>query len=324
MTHDAEKALRALRSLGISDTEFSRIRASLVAYSDLHAVPARASALPAQSLFMRIISSQRSVYAFGLMLLVVAGGSGISFAAERTIPGDALYPIKVGVNETVAATFAADGEAKAVHSAKLAERRADEAIQLADSGRLDAGTAVYLSEQFALHAARADAEADELEAAGDISASLKARAELATRIARKAAAFESAVLATADIDSAGVSGDEAIDTAIASTALADTLEIGEEAATLASEHAQAALLPGIAAVVDGELDLTGVKNAKQGAQAVMMAATSSSLENRTLEVKAINYGGGTQRVDIEAASDGSSWSRTIENSGQPLFLRVGL
>jgi len=61
------------------------------------------------------------------------GGGGVSYAAEGAVPGDALYPIKVGINEEVRDIVALTPEAKADWESRLVERRLEEAEKLAEA-----------------------------------------------------------------------------------------------------------------------------------------------------------------------------------------------
>lgn len=86
-----------------------------------------------------------------LAVLLVFSGAGVSFAAEGALPGDALYPVKVSVNEEVRGALAFSAEEKAEWSAQRAERRLEEAAQLAASGGLDEETENELAARFAQH-----------------------------------------------------------------------------------------------------------------------------------------------------------------------------
>lgn len=65
-----------------------------------------------------------------LSALLILGG-GTAFAAEQSLPTEALYPIKIQVNERVRATLTPTSEGKAKWEARLAERRLEEAEKLA-------------------------------------------------------------------------------------------------------------------------------------------------------------------------------------------------
>jgi hypothetical protein len=87
-----------------------------------------------------------------IIAIAVLIGGGTSFAAEGALPGDTLYPIKVGINEEVRAWIALSSEAQARLDARLAERRLEEAERLAAQGRLDAEARADLEARFAAHA----------------------------------------------------------------------------------------------------------------------------------------------------------------------------
>ena len=74
------------------------------------------------------------------ILLIVLLGGGVSFAAEGALPGDALYPVKVGVNERVRAALALGLEADAEWNVRQIERRLEEAEELSAEGELNAET----------------------------------------------------------------------------------------------------------------------------------------------------------------------------------------
>lgn len=75
-----------------------------------------------------------------IIALVLAVGGGVSVAAEHSLPGSPLYPIKINVNEEVREALTFSDEAKAEYESERAGRRLDESEQLATDGRLDAKT----------------------------------------------------------------------------------------------------------------------------------------------------------------------------------------
>ena len=56
-----------------------------------------------------------------ILTLAVLASTGVSLAAEQALPGDFLYPIKVGVNERVQASLAATPKAKNTTSNSLGD-----------------------------------------------------------------------------------------------------------------------------------------------------------------------------------------------------------
>lgn len=66
-----------------------------------------------------------------IIALIIALSGGTSAVAERAIPGDALYPVKISINEPMAGLFAVSKESKTVWQERLAERRLEEVQKLA-------------------------------------------------------------------------------------------------------------------------------------------------------------------------------------------------
>jgi len=68
-----------------------------------------------------------------LVIIVLAAGSGTVFASNSSLPGEPLYSVKMAT-ESVRLTFAFSEEAKADLYVKMADRRVDEIIQMAEKG----------------------------------------------------------------------------------------------------------------------------------------------------------------------------------------------
>ncbi len=64
--------------------------------------------------------------------------TGVSLAAEGSLPGDTLYPLKVNINEEIQSLMAFSPESKAKFEIKRAERRLDEVERLALHNKLEA------------------------------------------------------------------------------------------------------------------------------------------------------------------------------------------
>ena len=172
-----------LRELRLPDATRTKLRATLTAYADLHAVPESIAAVRAT------IIERISLIAFrtGVAILVLAVGSGtVAYASGDALPGDALYPVKVGVVEPLETALLVAPETRATWNAILAERRLAEAAALATTDSLDAGTRIYLEERFAYHAAQSDTAAEEVDVRGDSEAALAVRSDLEARLAAHA------------------------------------------------------------------------------------------------------------------------------------------
>ncbi|MBI2013320.1 MAG: hypothetical protein HYS87_00570 [Candidatus Colwellbacteria bacterium] len=126
------------------------------------------------------------------LLIALSLSGGVSFAAENSLPGDALYPIKVGVNEQVRGALAFGAKAKAKLDTQLAARRLEEAEQLSAKTRMDADVRERIEANFKAHAERVEAriaefeEKDDFTSAADIAsrfeASLRAHEQILERL----------------------------------------------------------------------------------------------------------------------------------------------
>lgn len=174
--------LQGLKDLRLSTPERALMRSELSAYADLHSMPS-VEAAPFNSLaFLGNIFAHSRVLVAGTLafVLVITGSSATALAAEKAVPGDVLYGVKVLVNEPVAEVFAGAGAGRARHHAKLAVRRVEEAEVLESRGALTSERAAELAERFVQEAEKTEAEVAHLESRGDVSASLAIRTELAS------------------------------------------------------------------------------------------------------------------------------------------------
>src|ERR1043166_10145599 len=84
-------------------------------------------------------------------------GAGASIAAQTSLPGDALYGVKVNVNEEVREAMAFSDEGKASIEADRAEERLKEAEELSVSASVSADVRAQIEANFKAFADRAEA-----------------------------------------------------------------------------------------------------------------------------------------------------------------------
>lgn len=113
-----------------------------------------------------------------ILTLIVLVAAGFTLGAERSMPGDALYPVKVGVNEKVQGWFAVSNKAESEHAVTLAARRLEEAEKLRAQGRLNEEARAQLQNEFNADIALARKEIEELETEGRSDDAASIRAEL--------------------------------------------------------------------------------------------------------------------------------------------------
>ena len=86
-----------------------------------------------------------------LALILFIGGT-VSVQAESALPGDTLYPVKVGFNEKVLQVLAFSDDAKTKLNIQLAETRLQEAEKLAVQGNLTSDNQAQIDDDFNEHA----------------------------------------------------------------------------------------------------------------------------------------------------------------------------
>lgn len=171
-----EEMLRSLKSVSLSETEKSSMRGNLINFMQSDVRIADQPRPKAQSQLLTVLLNFRFMpIALGVMILL---GSGVSFAAEGSLPGEILYPVK-SFNEKARVVLALSGEAKAEYESKFAVRRLEEAEKLMASGSLNAEHRADLEARFEAHAEKVKAHVEEVknkknfEAAAEISGRLE-------------------------------------------------------------------------------------------------------------------------------------------------------
>jgi len=124
---------------------------------------------------------------FLFMLLVV--GSASAYAAEGAVPGDFLYPIKVGITEPVRGALAITAEAKASWHAEAVGRRLREAETLALRGELSPTKSAAIVADFDRHISMVEVFLGAVESNSPLKA-----AEISARFAGSLAAYGSNLL----------------------------------------------------------------------------------------------------------------------------------
>ncbi len=96
--------------------------------------------------------------------LLVAISSGTAYAAEGSLPGGVLYPVKINVIEPLTVALAPTPAAKAQANATIATTRVQEAETLASDGNLTPAVAAEISTNYNEHATAALALAADADA----------------------------------------------------------------------------------------------------------------------------------------------------------------
>lgn len=169
------------QSIELSLAERERLERVVLGYAELKPIRPREREMFAWRGFGLVVTRVRMLGVYALMALVLLSGS-VSYAAEGSLPGDTLYPVKVSINEELRAAFALTPFAKATWSAARAERRLEEAVELARAGLLTPEINTFIAEIFAEQADEAAQNVNALEAE-DAPAAISLASRLEARVA---------------------------------------------------------------------------------------------------------------------------------------------
>ena len=198
MEKEFRKIIEGAKQIKLSGEEKQKMRESLRLFIEHNPVREKVLTrlqLQKRSSLFELKLRPMPVFAVIATIVLVAGG-GTSFAAESALPGDVLYGVKVNVNEEVRGVLAVSDEAKAHLAAELAERRLQEAAELASEGRLTAEAQAQIESRFNAHVANFENKTNKLTAKGkarsaaelssNFEASLKARGQILDALEAKA------------------------------------------------------------------------------------------------------------------------------------------
>lgn len=192
-----EKLTESVRGIRLSEEEKAQGRAHLREFMTMTPIrgveSTRTKGQPFFAVLHNFFIKRKTMPIFGLILAMMFVGTGVTYAAEDAVPGDALYPVKVHVNENIGNAFAFSEERKAKWEARLAERRLEEAEKLAAKGELDQEVRQFLEERFTEHANKVSERIEKLgerfgpeikaRLSSRFEASLKAHGRILARIA---------------------------------------------------------------------------------------------------------------------------------------------
>jgi len=120
-----------------------------------------------------------------LAAFLILAVSGTAFAAEKSLPGESLYWVKINVNEKVAGTLAVSAEAKSDWQVAKVERRLDEAAELVTKGKLTDETQAEVESGLENSANAVQIDVDELNSSGNVTAAANLASRLESAVASR-------------------------------------------------------------------------------------------------------------------------------------------
>ena len=136
MDKELKDIINKAKEVRLSAEDKAQVRENLVTFMNKEVESVRNEELVRHSNWHpKIWFSFARVPAMGVLAVVLV--TGVSFAAEGSLPGDILYPVKVNFNEEFQSLIAFSPESKAKFEIKRAERRLEEVERLALHNKLE-------------------------------------------------------------------------------------------------------------------------------------------------------------------------------------------
>lgn len=146
------KGIKDLKKLGLTSDEKKMLFIKIMKHVDDNpaSFPSQ-KVVPTWDIFQYMFSNSKFAYSIAILLIVLLTGTGTAFAAEKALPGDALYSIKVKVVEPIRGITKLNDSDKAKWESVMAERRLVEAEKLASENRLDENKRKEIETRFERH-----------------------------------------------------------------------------------------------------------------------------------------------------------------------------
>lgn len=167
-------------SAGLAPEKKAAIRQELELAMVMQPLPRREPAFFAVPAWLRTHSLAFACSMAGIAVIV--SGTGVSLAAEQSLPGDRLYLVKTGVNERLRETFSLTAEAKIAWEMEQVRRRLIEADELSSEGRLADDVRSMIEGDATEHADRAGELASDEDEKGHVEERIREMLESRTRV----------------------------------------------------------------------------------------------------------------------------------------------
>lgn len=154
MDNQLKQFIREAKDTKLSDQERSSVKNNVLNFVSNN--PVRAGIQPhlgyGSNIFLTRLNFASTMAILLIFAVLVSGG--VAVGAEKALPGEVLYRVKVNINEEVRGWMATSDEAKADWEIKRTERRLEEAEQLAGEGSLNLEASQNIEANFEANAQR--------------------------------------------------------------------------------------------------------------------------------------------------------------------------
>lgn len=179
MRSSFKKFIQSVKEIKLSESEKSISLSKIKEYIAFNPIRGKVP-MPRERNYVSIFEVGHFVKATALLLIiaVVAGGAGVSYAASSALPGEKLYNVKVNVNERIEDGLAFSTEAKIGVQSKKVERRLEEAQVLVKEKKLSNDNKKIVEDKLDEHLLAISKEIDILKKSGDVEVVLETTSKL--------------------------------------------------------------------------------------------------------------------------------------------------
>jgi hypothetical protein len=186
MNNLIHKFKQSAKHIRMSVAEKSRVRNFVISFIN------NKQSIPSPYSFIQFFSKGRVAAAAIIFALVIAS-AGTSYAADQSLPGETLYPIKINVNEALQSFVTFGTGAKVALALDRAKERLEEAEELSVQGKLNPETQAIILSNFTSQTDEIKAQAavlvstDNQSAANTVSNELQATVQAHAQILKAVA-----------------------------------------------------------------------------------------------------------------------------------------
>ncbi|OHA46700.1 MAG: hypothetical protein A3A80_02465 [Candidatus Terrybacteria bacterium RIFCSPLOWO2_01_FULL_44_24] len=170
MNNNLQKLINEAKLWGLTVEERNGIRRNLLAFMESNPQGVHGFGAEARVSNWHVLFTAKPVALFLSIILILTGSTSLSFAAENSLPGEILYPVKVNIIEEVRSALASSTETKAKWESERMAVRLEEAEALANNGQLTPKLRAEIEYNFEKHAQRVDEHVAKLEDEGNVRA----------------------------------------------------------------------------------------------------------------------------------------------------------
>jgi hypothetical protein len=179
MKEDLKNFIKRAKDVRLSEDERGLLRSRIMEFISFNPIRGKTPVINQRN-YVSIFEFRHFMKAASLILIVavVVGGTGVSYAASKALPGEMLYAVKVNINENVEETLATTPKAKIAVQSEHIQKRLDEVQMLRKEKKLSPETQKIVADKITEHTEDVIKSIDTLKKEGDVTTVLETTSTL--------------------------------------------------------------------------------------------------------------------------------------------------